>query len=250
VTPEFADHFSGLAAEYARFRPHYPAELFAFLASVAPVRGLAWDCGTGSGQAAMGLADHFERVRATDPSAEQLSHASRHERVTYAVGRESQSGLPHGAAHLVTAAQAAHWFDLGAFYAEARRVLAPRGIIALWCYGAMQAGDDVDPILTWFYEERIGRYWPPERALVDAGFATLPFPFESIPAPALEMHAVMSRDELCGYIGTWSAVARGRIMEGADPLAELMARLTPLWPDAAVRRIVRWPLGIRAGHVG
>jgi SAM-dependent methyltransferase len=250
VTPEFADHFSGLAAEYARFRPHYPTELFAFLASVAPVRGLAWDCGTGSGQAAIGLADHFERVRATDPSAEQLAHATRHDRVTYALGRESESGLPDGAVHLVTAAQAAHWFDLAAFYGEARRVLAPRGVIALWCYGAMQAGDDVDPVLTWFYEERIGRYWPPERALVDAGFATLPFPLEPIPAPALEMHAVMSRDELLGYIGTWSAVARGRSVEGADPLAELVARLSPVWPDTAARRIVRWPLGIRVGHVG
>ena len=250
MTPGFADHFSELAAEYARYRPHYPAELFSALASLAPGRGLAWDCGTGSGQAAIGLAAHFERVQATDPSAEQLAHAIRHERVTYAVGRESQSGLPDGAAHLITAAQAAHWFDLDAFYGEARRVLAPRGLIALWCYGALQAGDDVDPVLDWFYDERIGRYWPPERALVDAGFATLPFPFESIPMPALEMRAVLSRDELLGYIGTWSAVARGRLVEGIDPMAELLARLAPLWPDAAARRTVRWPLGIRAGHVG
>ena len=250
MTPGFADHFSGLAAEYARFRPHYPAGLFAFLASVSPGGGLAWDCGTGSGQAAIGLAAHFDRVQATDPSAAQLAHATRHARVAYALGRESHSGLPDGAAHLVTAAQAAHWFDLDAFYAEARRVLAPRGIIALWCYGAMHVGDELDPVLTWFYQDRIGRYWPPERALVDAGFATLPFPFASIPVPALEMHAVMSRHELLGYIGTWSAVARGRIVEGTDPLGELVARLTPLWPDADERRLVRWPLGIRAGHVG
>lgn len=250
MTPGFADHFSEQAADYARFRPHYPTELFGFLASVAPGRRLAWDSGTGSGQAAIGLAEHFEQVRATDPSAGQLAHATRHERVTYVEGRESQSGLADGAADLVTAAQAAHWFDLDAFYAEARRVLAPRGVIALWCYGAMQAGDDLDPILTWFYEERIGRYWPPERALVDAGFTTLPFPFEPIAVPAMEMHAVMSRDELLGYVGTWSAVARGRVAEGRDPLAELEERLAPRWRDAGARRIVRWPLGIRAGHVG
>jgi SAM-dependent methyltransferase len=250
MSERFADHFSGQAAEYARFRPHYPAELFSFLASVAPGRGLAWDCGTGSGQAALGLAEHFAQVRATDPSPGQLAHAARHERVTYAEGRESQSGLPDGSADLVTAAQAAHWFDLDAFYAEARRVLAPRGVIALWCYGAMHAGDDLDPILDWFYEERIGRYWPAERALVDAGFATLPFPFTPIAVPPMEMHAVMSRDELLGYVGTWSAVARGRAAEGSDPLAELRERLTPCWPNAGTRRIVRWPLGIRAGHVG
>jgi len=250
VTGGFADHFSARAADYARFRPHYPAELFDFLAAASPGRRLAWDCGTGSGQAAIGLAAHFERVHATDPSAGQLAHATRHERVDYALGRESESGLPGGSVDLVTAAQAAHWFDLDAFYAEARRVLAPRGVVAMWCYGALRIGDDVDPILDWFYAERVGRYWPPERALVDAGLATLTFPFEPLPVPALEMHAVMSRDELMGYVGTWSAVARGRAEEGADPLAELQRRLLSPWPDAGTRRIVRWPLGIRAGRVG
>jgi SAM-dependent methyltransferase len=250
VTAGFADHFSAGAADYARFRPHYPAELFDFLASVSPGRRLAWDCGTGSGQAALGLAGHFERVRATDPSAGQLAHATRHEHVDYAVGRESVSGLREGSADLVTAAQAAHWFDLDAFYIEVRRVLAPRGVVAMWCYGAMRIGDDVDPILDWFYVERIGRYWPAERALVDAGLATLPFPFEPLTAPALEMHTTMSRNELLGYVGTWSAVARGRVVEGADPLAELERRLLPAWPDAGARRIVRWPLGMRVGMVG
>ena len=250
MTESYADHFSRQAADYARFRPHYPEELFAVLASLAPGRRLAWDCGTGSGQAAIGLAAHFARVHATDPSAGQLSHATRHERVTYAEGRESQSGLRDGSADLVTAAQAAHWFDLEAFYAEARRVLAPRGVVALWCYGAMHVGDDLDPILSWFYEERIGRYWPSERALVDAGFATLPFPFDSVPVPAMEMHAMMSRDQMVGYVGTWSAVARGRAEEGADPVAEMVARLAPAWPDAGSGRVVRWPLGIRVGRVG
>jgi SAM-dependent methyltransferase len=250
VTGGFADHFSALAADYARFRPRYPAELFDFLAAASPGHGLAWDCGTGSGQAATGLAAHFERVHATDPSAAQLEHAGRHERIAYALGRESESGLPGGSADLVTAAQAAHWFDLDAFYTEARRVLAPEGVVAMWCYGAMRIDGDVDPILDWFYVERIGRYWPPERALVDTGLATLSFPFEPLPVPALEMHAVMSRDALLGYVGTWSAVARGRAHEGTDPLADLERRLLPLWPDAGTRRIVRWPLGIRVGRVG
>jgi hypothetical protein len=64
------------------------------------------------------------------------------------------------------------------------------------------------------------------------------------------MHAAMSRDQLLGYVGTWSAVARGRAVDGADPLAELERRLLPAWPDAGARRIVRWPLGLRVGLVG
>lgn len=249
MTGGFADHFSRQAAAYARFRPRYPAELFRFLAGVAPDDRLAWDCGTGSGQAAEALASHFIRVHATDPSASQLDHAPRHERITYRVGRESESGLPDQSTSLVTAAQAAHWFDLDAFYGEARRVLVPGGVIAVWCYGAMRVGDDLDPLLDWFYEERIGEYWPPERKLVDAGFRTLPFPFPPIEAPRFDMLATMSRDELLGYVGTWSAVARGREMEASDPLAELERRLSPLWPDAASHRVVRWPLGLRVGRV-
>jgi SAM-dependent methyltransferase len=217
---------------------------------VTPSRELAWDCGTGSGQAATGLAEHFAMVRATDPSVEQLAHAAAHPRVVYAVGRESESGLPDASAGLVTAAQAAHWFDLDAFYAEARRVLAPGGVIAVWCYGAMQVDATVDPLLAWFYDERIGRYWPPERRLVDAAFTTLPFPFPSIEAPRFDMLATMSRDDLLGYVATWSAVARAREVEGTDPVAELAERLEPQWSRDAPPRVVRWPLGIRVGQAG
>ena len=43
----FKDHFSKQAADYAKFRPGYPQELFAYLGRIAPSRELAWDCGTG-----------------------------------------------------------------------------------------------------------------------------------------------------------------------------------------------------------
>lgn len=56
----FEDHFSNHSQQYAQYRPKYPAELYAFLASLAPARSLAWDCGTGNGQAALGLAKHFD----------------------------------------------------------------------------------------------------------------------------------------------------------------------------------------------
>ncbi|MEO6526682.1 MAG: hypothetical protein ABIP93_08680 [Gemmatimonadaceae bacterium] len=65
----FADHFSSSAAAYATYRPRYPAALFAWLASVTSGRERAWDCATGSGQAAIGLAAYFDHVVATDPSS-------------------------------------------------------------------------------------------------------------------------------------------------------------------------------------
>ena len=79
----FADHFSRIAAEYASHRPRYPAALFEWLASVAPGRERAWDCGTGNGQAAAALAEHFDMVVASDPSVAQIEHAARDARIQY-----------------------------------------------------------------------------------------------------------------------------------------------------------------------
>ena len=59
-TFNFEDHFSKHSEQYAQHRPHYPDEIYAYLASIAPGHSLAWDCGTGNGQAAIGLAKYFD----------------------------------------------------------------------------------------------------------------------------------------------------------------------------------------------
>src|SRR5205085_2841298 len=113
----FRDHFASAATDYAAFRPRYPAALFAALAESAPGRHVAWDCATGSGQAAIGLAGHFEQVVATDASAAQLSAALAHPRVRYREAPADASGLPPRSVELVTVAQALHWLDRTSFYA-------------------------------------------------------------------------------------------------------------------------------------
>jgi trans-aconitate methyltransferase len=112
------DHFSAHAAHYARHRPSYPPELFAWLAAQAPARELAWDCATGNGQAALALAEHFQRVHATDFSAEQLAQATPHPRVGYLQAPAETSGLAAQSCDLVTVAQALHWFCHERFFAE------------------------------------------------------------------------------------------------------------------------------------
>ena len=100
----FKDHFSGHASGYARFRPRYPAQLFRHLASLAPGHRRAWDCATGNGQAAVALAMHFERVIATDASAQQIENAVAHERVEYRVAPAESSGLDARSIDAVTVA--------------------------------------------------------------------------------------------------------------------------------------------------
>ncbi len=244
----FTDHFAGVAEQYARFRPGYPAALFDFLASQAPDLDLAWDCGTGTGLAAVPLAGRFAAVVATDASAAQLAQAPAHPRITYRVLREGQSGIADGAASIVTAAQAAHWFDLDAFYREVDRVAKPHGLVALWCYGSPTIDPGVDAVLHRFEHERVGPHWPNERRHIDADYRTLPFPYERIVAPVLAMDAMLTRAALRGYLGSWSAVHRYRGTTGTDPVPDVDAELAPLWPEGTARQ-VHWPLTVIAGRV-
>lgn len=245
----FKDHFSGHAADYSRFRPDYPAELFAWLAAQTPARERAWDCATGSGQAACGLAPHFAEVIATDASAPQVENARPCRGVRYAVASAEASGLVDATIDLITVAQALHWFDLPRFYAEVSRVLRPGGVIAVWTYNLFRLDPAIDALVDRFYSETVGDYWPFERRLVEGGYRDLPFPFAAVePVPEFRMQSAWSLDHLTGYLGTWSAVRRYREAKGVDPVAELRPALAAVWGDAERERAVQWPLALRVGR--
>jgi ubiquinone/menaquinone biosynthesis C-methylase UbiE len=243
----FSDHFSKTAAAYASYRPDYPPELVAWIAAQAPACARAWDCATGNGQAARLLAAHFREVVATDASSAQLHEATPLRNVTYAVARAEQSGLPDASCDLVTVAQALHWFDLSRFYAEAKRVLKPRGVLAVWSYSHVHVDAAIDPVVNDFYGNRVGRFWPPERKHVDAHYRDLPFPFDEIPAQEWEIRETFQRDQFVGYVTTWSAVKQAREQTGRDPLPDFAAALARVWPDQE-SRTVAWPVALRVGR--
>ncbi len=244
----FIDHFAPQAASYASFRPTYPPEMIRAVAALAAARTVAWDCATGNGQAALLLADHFDRVIATDASATQIAHARAAPNVEYRVAPAERSGLPAASVDLVTVAQALHWFDVEAFYREADRVLRPSGALAVWMYFRFTASPDVDTVIDWFYGERVGPYWPPERRHVESGYATLGFPYPLEPVGPFAIESRLDRNALVGYVASWSAVARCRAAEGRDPIPELDTRLAEVWPDPGEKRRIRWPLLLKAGR--
>ncbi len=244
----FHDHFSGHASDYAQFRPRYPAPLFAWLADQCDRKALAWDCGTGNGQAAIGLAEFFDHVHATDASVQQIAAAPSHPRVEFHTATERQSGLPNASTDLVTVAQALHWFDTAAFFHEVRRVLRPRGVFAVWCYNLQTLGEPFDAPLRRFYTETVGPYWPPERRLVEDGYRTIEFPFTEMTPPCFAMEQQLSLDGLLNYLGTWSATKRFEQTCGFNPIPQLEQELLPLWGDRHQPRNVAWPLTIRVGR--
>ena len=246
----FSDHFSTHAAGYAAHRPTYPAALVDYLADVAPGRQLVLDCGCGTGQLSVPLAGRFDCVVATDASAAQIANADPHARVEYRVAPAEQSGLLDATADLITVAQAAHWLDLDRFYAEAKRVARPRGVLALITYGVLHVeGKEVDDVTQRFYYDVIGPYWPPERRHVDAGYRTLAFPFEELTAPPLVIQVSWSLSDLIGYVDTWSAVREAEKLIGREPLDAFDQALAAVWGNPERCRAVTWPISIRVGNV-
>jgi SAM-dependent methyltransferase len=243
----FKDHFSAHAAGYARHRPSYPPRLASWLAGIAPGRSLALDCGCGTGQFSTLLAQEFEQVVATDASAQQIAHARQHPRVRYGVAPAERSGLADGSVDLVSAAQAAHWFDLPGFYAEARRVLRPRGCLALISYGVASMDGEPGALLLDWHDRILGPYWPPERKLVQEGYRSLPFPFPEREAPPMDVGAQWSLDELLGYVDTWSALRPALAALGRAPLDAFRQELGRVWGAPGLRRSITWPLSLRVG---
>ncbi|MCM2264193.1 MAG: class I SAM-dependent methyltransferase [Desulfuromonadales bacterium] len=186
---------------------------------------------------------------ATDASPAQIDAALPHPRIEYRVAPAEASGLLDSSVDLVTVAQALHWFDLAGFYAEVRRVLRPGGVLAVWTYGVLTVeGTEVDALVQHFYRDTVGPYWPPERAHVENGYRSLPFPFVEIAAPPFAMEADWTLPQLLGYFRSWSATGRFTAANGCDPVISLENQLAPLWREEEQRRRVIWPLSLRVGR--
>ena len=245
----FKDHFSGIADAYAAARPEYPNELFDLIAAQVPREAHVWEPGCGSGQATRGLATRFARVHATEPSAQQLAqHWAQRDmldedrrNVTLAVEPGERTNLPDASVQLVAVAQALHWFDREAFFAECDRVLVPGGVLAAWGYADFIAPEGMIDAVGDF-RARIDPYWPPERALIDAQYAGFAWPFPALPTPELWLEAEWTLPHFLKYLGSMSAVARCRADTGDDPIARHQPALAAAWGDAGDARTIQWPL--------
>lgn len=244
----FEDHFSRQSRQYAQYRPTYPIEIYAYLASLAPGRSLAWDCGTGNGQAALGLADHFAQVHATDASAEQIKLAQPHERVSYHVEPAEHVSLGDSSTDLVTVAVAIHWFNFDEFYREVKRVLRPDGILAAWTYSLTEISPEIDALVHHYYRETLQGYWPERIRYLEEEYKTLPFPFDEIHPPAFRMEARWTLDQFAGFLDSWSATQRYRAQHGRHPLEGIWEQLLAAWGNAQEPRLIRWPLHFRIGR--
>jgi ubiquinone/menaquinone biosynthesis C-methylase UbiE len=243
------DNFSMQAKNYANFRPRYPQTLYDFIYNNVTVFDKALDVATGNGQVAATLAKKFTEVYATDISKQQLAEAPQLSNVFYTAEAAENASFPNNYFDLITVAQAIHWFDFSKFYATVKRMLKPEGMIAVIGYGLLTINDKVDPWLHHFYKDITGPYWDKERKYIDELYKTIPFPFNEIPAPRLQIEYHWTREQFIGYINTWSAVQHFIKTNKRHPVSdELKHKLNDLWPDDAIHKI-SFPLLIRTGHL-
>jgi len=242
------DHFSGHASVYAGARPHYPAELFDYLASLCGSKETAWDCACGNGQASLGLANHFQSVIASDASIEQLLQAQRHPAIHFVQGEAENHFLADASVDLVCVAQALHWFEVEKFFQVASTVLKPGGVIAAWSYRFTRIGAAVDKLVDYLYELVLGLYWPAERKLIENAYSDLEFPFSELAAPEFEMEKSWTLEELLPYLEPWSALQRYVKANEKHPLTELVSEFRIAWGDDEHRKVI-WPLSLRIGKV-
>ena len=245
---QFKDHFSSASSHYKTYRPTYPSELFTWLAGQCKDTVYAWDCGTGSGQAAIEHSKHFKHVLATDASDAQIKQAEPRDNITYKVSPAEELDVPNNSFDLITVAQAIHWFDLPAFFKTVDRVLKPGGLLAIWGYQFIHTGTEIDTLISHFHSNVIGDYWPPERKLLNEGYKDISFPYKRIPVPTFSMEATWNLSQLTGYLNTWSAVKEYERINNSNPTNEISSKLKTLWGESDKAKSITWPLIMYLGR--
>ena len=241
------DNFSNHAADYAKFRPTYPQEVFDFLYDLIEEKNDAWDVATGNGQVAVELAKHFKQVLATDLSAQQLAESPKNDKITYRVQTAEAPFENATKFDLITVAQAIHWFDFEAFYKNVQDHLKPDGIFAMIGYSVFKTSGKLNEVIQHFYKNITDPYWDPERKYLDEHYKTVPFPFKEIETPELEMSVIWTKNQFLSYLNTWSAVKHYEKAKGQNPLELIQDDVDKFWGNAVTRKF-SFPLLLRVGR--
>ena len=243
------DLFSEQADLYARYRPTYPKELYEYIFSFVKEKNTAWDCATGNGQAAVVLSEYFKKVIATDISAAQIEKATPKNNIEYLVCPAESTPLKENSIDLVTVAQAYHWLKWKDFKNEVIRACKPGAIIAVWMYYNHNTGDErITDVVHDFYENITKPYWDYERKYVEEKYSTVEFDYELLPVKRFESIFEWEREDLVGYISSWSAIQKFIKVNGHSPVPIIEEEIKKLWPGGELKKVT-FPLYLKLGRV-
>jgi SAM-dependent methyltransferase len=244
-------------ASYALNRPTYPRHLFDLIfryheanpvlksGEPSPNRyrprfDRAVDLGCGTGQASVELTP-FKQIIGVDPSEKMIGNAREYVKSKGITvndvqfrqsGAEELSFIESESVDLITAAQAAHWFNWKAMWPEAARILRPGGTFAFWIYSEFRLPryPNLSPTITKYSQgtdpkQSIGPYWErPGRTVLDNHLIDIKDPegagwsqtkriyftgnyYPDLPSPLPTiLRKKMTWNDLLGYLRTFSAL--------------------------------------------
>ena len=243
------DLFSEQSNIYAQFRPGYPQELFNYVLSFVQERKYAWDCATGNGQAAAVLADHFEKVEASDISEAQVKNAIKKQNINYHVCPAEETPFADNSFDLITVAQAYHWLNWERFHSEATRVGKQNCIVAIWTYNLLICEDEkVNDVINYFYRNITAPYWEYERRYVDDGYSTVDFNFPHLPSKIFQATFSWTREQLKGFFLSWSAVRKYINEHQQNPVHIVEKDIDAVWASNEQKEI-HFPIFLRIGRI-
>lgn len=248
---EGTNTFAHASANYARSRPLYPPDLFEWIAAQCERHDAAWDCATGNGQAALGLAPYFAQVYATDVSREQLEQAMPQANVYYSAQSGEQPAFADNSFDLIVVAQALHWFDFARFWPEVMRVARRGAFFCAWGYDWLITPPEIDQRLVQPFRDIIAPYWAANNQLLWNGYrdADIAFPFTRLATPNFSMQLDWTVDQLLAYLQTWSAYKRSQLNEGAQQHMERLLRDIQATFDPAMRFSAQMQLKLVAARI-
>ena len=242
------DLFSENSELYASVRPHYPQELFQYLASVCEQHKSVWDAACGNGQAAASLERFFEQVQATDISEQQIAHALPNPKVIYSVQPVEKTDFDRNQFDLVCVAQALHWFDFESFWPEVKRVLKPSGVFAAWGYTWFSIEDRIDEFIREKILRIIDPYWAPQVKLLWDHYRDVPFPFVDLETPEIQMRMNWDLTQLFAYLQSWSAIRLCVENQGYNILLDAYETVKSEWGDASKKKGVEMEFVMLVGR--
>jgi len=185
---------------YAQARGGYHSDLYNLIVKHHTSTGgeldTLLDVGCGPGPATSGLATFFAHSTGIDPSegmiavarsVPSLTRTGEPVRFEVSTAEDLGAGLTppvvEGTVDLITAATAAHWFDMPRFWARAARVLKPGGTVALWTVGEMAIhpsvpnADAIQAAVDHFNEVDLAPFMEPGNLLARRLYQDMPLPW-------------------------------------------------------------------------
>jgi SAM-dependent methyltransferase len=249
LTINNATLFNDKSDLYASARPLYPIELFEYISSLCQQHTHVWDCATGNGQAAIGLAKHFKQVEATDISQQQIANAFSHTNIHFSVQTAESTQFQDQQFDLVNVAQALHWFDFEQFWSEVYRVLKPGGLFVAYTYAWTTVTPQIDHVTDTYLKNIIEPYWAANNRLCWDGYRSVDFPFDQLDIPPFKMQMHWNLREYINFLHTWSATRRCIDDIGEAFFQQLQEALSTVWGPVDEVKNVSAPLTVIAGYI-